>query len=85
MSLLGADTFDDLRWVLMSHSASPQTAETEDVRPMGDEEIEDVNVILRHKVWQGKIPAKISLAANESKSFTNTPPLFVSPSLRERN
>jgi hypothetical protein len=43
----------------------------------GDDE--DIAVSLRQKVWQGKLPTKISLAANESKSFMNTAPLYVFP------
>jgi len=42
---------------------------------------EDLPLLLLQRVWQGKLPTKISLAANESKSFTNTPPLYVSPAL----
>ena|SRR5579859_4581011 len=51
----------------MSKSSNPTTAEDD-----------DLDSFLRQKAWQGKIPAKISLAANESKSFTNSPPLYVS-------
>ena len=42
-----------------------------------DDNHENVSSILLQKVWQGKLPTKISLAANESKSFTNTAPLYV--------
>jgi hypothetical protein len=56
----------------MSSQQHPQREDT------GDDE-EDVTLILRQKVWQGKLPTKISLAANESKSFMNTAPLYVSP------
>jgi hypothetical protein len=42
-----------------------------------DVDDDDLALVLRQKIWQGKLPAKISLAANESKSFTNTPPLYV--------
>lgn len=38
---------------------------------------EDLTLLLLQKVWQGKLPSRISLAANESKSFTNSPPLYV--------
>lgn len=40
---------------------------------------EELTLLVQQKVWQGRLPAKISLAANESKSFTNSPPLFVFP------
>ena len=42
-----------------------------------NEEEEDLSLLLRQKVWQGRLPTKLSLAANESKSFTNSPPLYV--------
>jgi len=44
--------------------------------PSNDEE-EDLPFLLLQRVWQGKLPTKISLAANESKSFTNSPHLYV--------
>ena len=40
-------------------------------------DLESLTTALQQRVWQGKIPVKISLAANESKSFTNTLPLHV--------
>jgi hypothetical protein len=40
---------------------------------------EDLTLLLLQKIWQGRLPTKVSLAANESKSFTNTPPLYVTP------
>jgi hypothetical protein len=46
-----------------------------------DDPDEDLTLLLLQRVWQGKLPTKISLAANESKSFTNTPPFYVSPQL----
>ena len=43
-----------------------------------DDPDDDLTLLLLQRVWQGKLPTKISLAANESKSFTNTSPLYVS-------
>jgi hypothetical protein len=51
---------------------------TQDLPSNADEE-EDLPSLLLQRIWQGKLPAKISLAANESKSFTNSPPLYVPP------
>jgi len=55
--------------------------------PSNDDEEEDLPSLLLQRIWQGKLPTKISLAANESKSFTNSPPLYVpllSPPLRRK-
>ena len=46
-----------------------------------DDPDEDLTLLLLQRVWQGKLPTKISLAASESKSFTNTTPLYVSLAL----
>lgn len=46
---------------------------------------EDEGAVRSHlvqRVWQGSLPARIVLAANESKSFTNTLPLYVLPANR---
>ena len=56
-------------------SQSPQPTDP----PSSTTEDDELTLLLCQKVWQGKIPTKISLAANESKSFTNTTPLYVSP------
>ena len=47
------------------------------VGPKEDDNDEAVSSSLLQKVWHGRLPAKVSLAAGESKSFTNTTPLYV--------
>lgn len=47
------------------------------VGPKEDDNDEGVSSSLLQKAWHGKLPAKVSLAAGESKSFTNTTPLYV--------
>ena len=61
---------------------SPKNTAVDETR---NEEEEDLSLQLRQKVWQGKLAAKISLAASESKSFTNSPPLYVPAALNPAN
>ena len=60
-------------YAAMSQSTQPTDP------PSSTTEDDELTFLLRQKVWQGKLPTTISLAANESKSFTNTTPLYVSP------
>jgi hypothetical protein len=57
---------------------TPATATSSAATAPADSDMDnETTLTVREKVWQGRLPTKISLAANESKSFTNTPPVFV--------
>ena len=57
---------------------TPATATSSAATAPADNDMDyESTLTIREKVWQGRLPTKISLAANESKSFTNTPPVFV--------
>jgi hypothetical protein len=61
---------------MSAHTASEKSPSVEPFSLSAAED-EELTSLLLQKIWQGKLPTKISLAANESKSFTNSPPLYV--------
>ena len=50
---------------------------TEPTDAMSADDDTAVQAQITQRLWQGSIPSRIVLAANESKSFTNTLPLCV--------